>query len=206
MDINDYFYNKERDGIYHPFSDYNDDKYLPEESQTKQLVLIRLIWDDILCLNNIYKKQEDPHERKAILKYIVVDMCSLYDKFQEFKNLIFHDHSIEYERQKEILTKFNSFLPKLNNFSKGISTTPAGKYRNVRNKLSAHRDRDISLIEVKNMWDNLNYRDIENISEEIKQFYCYLKGLRFYQWAKFNEDSTIEIVNDSPFVEIVEKK
>ena len=32
MDISDYFYNQDRDDIYHPFSDYNKNKHLPEES------------------------------------------------------------------------------------------------------------------------------------------------------------------------------
>ncbi|MBU3942677.1 hypothetical protein KKA24_01690 [Patescibacteria group bacterium] len=206
MDKNNYFYNKDRDDIYHPFSDYNEDKYLPEESLTKQLVLIRLIWDDILCLSEIYKEQKDSHKRKAILKYIVMDMCSLYDKFQEFKNLVVKDKSIKCEQKEEILRKFNSFLLKLENFSKGSNDIPAGKYRGVRNKLSAHRDRDIPLSKVKIMWDNLDYKDIENISKEITHFFDYLKGLRIYQWAKFNKNNTIEIVNESSFVEIVEKK
>lgn len=184
MNINNYFYNKERDDIYHPFSDYNKDKYFPEESLTKQLVLIRLIWDDILCLSDIYRELKDPHKRRAILKYMMMDMCSLYDKFQEFKNSIIRDESIKCEQQKEILERFESFLPKLNNFSKGTNTTPTGKNRSVRNKLSAHRDRNVPLSEVKNMWHNLSYKDIEDISKEITHFYNYLKGLRIYQWVK----------------------
>jgi len=201
MDINNYFYNKERDDIYHPFSDYNKDKYFPERSLTKQLVLIRLIWDDILCLSDICREHKDPHKRRAILKYMMMDMCSLYDKFQEFKDLIIQDKSIEYEQQKEILERFESFLPKLNNFSKGTNTTPTGKYRRVRNKLSAHRDRNVPLSEVKNMWRNLSYKDIEDISRKITHFYDYLKDLGIYQWVKFNKSGTIEIVNDSPFIE-----
>jgi len=201
MDINDYFYNRERDDIYHPFSDYNKDKYVPEESLTKQLVLIRLIWDDILCLSAIYREQKDPHKRRAILKYIMMDMCSLCDKFQEFKKLIIQGKSIEYEQQKEILERFELFLPKLNNFSKRTNTAPNGKYRRVRNKLLAHRDREVPLSEVRNMWHNLSPKDIENILEEIAHFYNYLKGLGIYQWAKFSKNSTIEIVNDSPFIE-----
>ena len=201
MTRNNYFYNKERDDIYHPFSNYNKDKYFPEESLTKQLVLIRLIWDDVLCLSDLHREHKDPHKRRAILKYMMMDMCSLYDKFQEFKNLIIQDKSIKCEQQKEILERFESFLPKLNNFSKGTNTIPTGKYRSVRNKLSAHRDRNISLSEVKSMWDHLSYEDIEDISKEIIHFYDYLKDLRIYQWAKFNKSGTIEIVNDSPFIE-----
>ena len=201
MDINDYFYNRERDDIYHPFSDYNKDKYFPEVSLTKQLVLIRLIWDDILCLSDIYREQKEPHKRRAILKYMMMDMCSLYDKFQEFRKLIIQGKGIEYEQQKEILERFESFLPKLDNFSKRTNTTPNGKDRRVRNKLSAHRDREVPLSEVRNMWHNLCYKDIEDISKEITRFYNYLKGLGIYQWVKFSKNSTIEIVNDSPFVE-----
>lgn len=198
MDINNYFYNKERDDIYHPFSDYNKDKYFPEGSLTKQLVLIRLIWDDILCLSDICREHKDPHKRRAILKYMMIDMCSLYDKFQEFKKLIIQGKSVECEQQKEILERFESFLPKLNNFS---NTTPNGKYRRVRNKLSAHRDSNVPLSEVKNMWRNLSCKDIEDISKEITHFYDYLKGLGIYQWVKFSKNSTIEIVNDSVFIE-----
>lgn len=200
MNINNYFYNKDRDDIYHPFSDYNESKYIPEESLTKQLYLCRLIYDDVLCLSEIYIEQKDPHKRKAILKYIVMDMCSLYDKFQEFKDLVVQNRSIECEQQKEILEKFDSFLPKLQNFSKGANILPAGKYRSVRNKLSAHRDRNIKFSKVKSMWDNLNYRDIENISEKIEHFYNYFESLKFCTWAKFNENDTINIVNNSPFI------
>lgn len=201
MDISDYFYNQDRDDIYHPFSDYNKNKHLPEESLTKQLVLIRLIWDDILCLSEIYRKQKDPHKRKTILKYMTMDMCSLYDKFQEFKNLIVVDESIKCEQKEQILKNFNSFLPKLRNFSKGSNHISAGKYRSVRNKLSAHRDRNIPLSKVKSMWDNISHEDIEIVSEEIRHFYSYLRGLKLCQWAKFNKNGTIEIINDSPFVE-----
>ena len=129
-----------------------------------------------------------------------MDICSLYDKFQEFKDLIIRNQSIKSKQQKEILKKFDSFLLKLENFSKGTNAIPAGKYRNVRNKLSAHRDRNVALHKIKSMWDSLNYKDIEDISKEIVCFYKYLENLGIYQWAKFNKNGTIEIVNDSPFI------
>ncbi|MCK4354941.1 hypothetical protein KAW43_01135 [Candidatus Parcubacteria bacterium] len=201
MDKSNYFYNKDRDDIYHPFSDYNESKFFPEESLTKQLYLFRLIYDDVSCLSEIYAEQKDPHRKRAILKYIIMDICSMYDKFQEFKNLIIECQSIKCEQQKEILKKINQFLQELREFSKN------GKYRKVRNKLSAHRDKKIALPEVKKIWNNLSREDVNYVIKKTEDFYNdYLKILGIYQWAKFNKHGTIEIVNDSPFVEIIEKK
>ncbi|OGC15400.1 hypothetical protein A3J90_06215 [candidate division WOR-1 bacterium RIFOXYC2_FULL_37_10] len=184
------FYNRNRDDIFHPFSNNNDNKYFPEETLTKQFVLIKLIWEDIFCLAEIARVQKDIHKKKALLKYIYMDLCSLYDKFVEFKCLIIETTDIDCLVQKQILVKFNEFLSEISDFGKGAF------YRKLRNKLSAHRDREILLTEAKGLWESIDDNKLMEVKDKIRAFYIYLKGLDNelnYRWARDYQEGGMKI-------------
>jgi hypothetical protein len=164
--------------IFDPFGDRGDDYFHPGNDAAELLTHVAFTHEDISVLFGILNRSQSEREEKLIGKFIVVEFLSLDEHLTALVGLALSGRT-GYPLNTEEATQ----LKRLNGEYTALRKPAEPAFREIRNKIAAHRDRG-NLLTTARIWDGVDAGTVYRMAQPIKALYDFLKDLNIYKWTK----------------------
>ena len=167
--------------LYDPYRDPGENYYLPDNEAAKHLVYILHIYN-ISCLTKMLSAIPTTHEKKLIVKYMVVEFLSMDEHIRKLKNLILsgqREYPLNDTSRKELKSLYANYQSTLKQELTFL--------QNVRDKIAAHRDL-LELPTVASIWGSLDSICIIRALNTVPSLFNFMNRLNVYRWTKTEYD------------------
>ena len=184
-------------GIYDPFRTQTEDDWYPANDLARNLLLLRLRWEDITALAAIRSRTQDTDERKLLTKYLALEIFALHDIVKRVQSLVFQPDADM--AHPEVLPRLRKTMRAYNREFREFS----GLFTKVRNQLVAH-SKDLQPTEIKELWDRLEPGALEPILRVMPTVFECLRDVGLDVWSKSGTRGTIRLAFPLGFSSAVE--
>lgn len=163
-----------------PYADTGCTPYRPGDEITRQLVLVRSRYRDVVERVAIWRESKSEYRKKLMLKDIIVDLFSIDDNIRPLCN--------------RVLSPNFSFSDKIDDTSKKkfgsyyrtycrLFTLKKKLLRDIRNGIGAHLELRV-YDRHSELWNKITDKDLKEILSSIPPLFNFLKDLDVYTWVK----------------------
>lgn len=157
----------------------------PANEAANLIVHISHTWEDLNCLKRILKERDNTYEKKLLFRYCLIEIKSLLDLFDKLQPIVMKRPV--YSKTEEIewrglLVEEKKKVKRLFKIYHEARDKIYSDLRDMRNKISAHRDVD-SWDDIIALWDKLDYSNVNPLLKTIPPLFNYVKDLDIYEWS-----------------------
>lgn len=180
--------------VYHPVRESHTESWFPGNEAARILVQADHVWEDIGIMCGLYKQQKDDYTKKLLIKYAIIEVCSIIDLVDSLQTIAFKAPTSEIMHLSRSLlpSEREAALVKFKNFNK-MKSDHQKALNSIRNRFAAHRsDKDWDLERL--CWAQLSPSFIDPIIKVVRESMMFVRTLDLFEWNRTYDDGSFEIL------------
>jgi len=179
---------------FHPVKESRPDSWFPGNEAAQILVQADHVWEDIGVICKIYHLQNDQYSRKLLMKYVVIEICSIIDLIDALQMATFKAPiSSVTHLSRSLLPNERASAEEIFKAYGRMKKDHQSQITRFRNEFGAHRKNKDWKTE-KTSWESLTPIMLDPILKVIHQTIQFARRLDLYEWNRSHEDGSFEIL------------
>ena len=181
---------------YDPVKQRDKTAWFPTNEAASLVVQLRHIWNDLEVLCSIFHERNNEHEKKLILKYVVIEVRSLIEVFDKLQGIVMKAPTFDPSERsgwREITQEEKDKARILFKKYSQAKSDCGQLIIKIRNEIGAHRG-NLNWQAVEQFWDSINVELVNPILDVFPEVFDYAKSLDLYDWSRLKENGNIEVL------------